>query len=82
MTLSLGVKPKHCDWTVNDCMRFRELTVGQRFASIIRRISNDVVVPNSKVLELELIDVQTDEDIYVHEILINEDRAIADIETE
>lgn len=63
-------------------MRFRELTVGQRFASIIRRISNDVVVPNSKVLELELIDVQTDEDIYVHEILINEDRAIADIETE
>lgn len=77
-----GVKPKHCDWTVNDCMRFRELTVGQRFASIIRRISNDVVVPNSKVLELELIDVQTDEDIYVHEILINEDRAIADIETE
>lgn len=72
-----GVKPKHRDWTLEDCMRFRKLTVGNRFVSIIKNISIDVL-SNSKIIELQLVDVDTEDDIYIHEVLIEEGRAVAD----
>ncbi|XP_055386753.1 tudor domain-containing protein 7-like [Condylostylus longicornis] len=73
-----GVKPSKGEWTLNDSIRFSELTVGQRFASVVQNISIDDFDPNkkSKVLELTLIDVLTEEDIYIHEILVEENRAV------
>lgn len=58
-------------------MRFRNLTVGQKFVSVIKAISRDVVTPENQVIELDLIDVQTEEDIYIREILLKEGRAVA-----
>ncbi|GBP01980.1 hypothetical protein EVAR_68977_1 [Eumeta japonica] len=36
-------------------------------------------IPPTQILELELIDVTTDEDILIHELLLNENRAISEL---
>lgn len=51
--------------------------MGQTFVSVIKNIKYDNdTTPPTQILELELIDVTTDEDILVHELLLNEKRAM------
>ncbi|XP_073811788.1 tudor domain-containing protein 7-like [Musca autumnalis] len=72
-----GIKAVNGDWTLDDCLFFRKLTVGQTFVSVIKNIKYDnETTPPTQILELELIDVTTDEDVLVHELLLNEKRAI------
>uniref|UniRef100_T1PG85 Tudor domain protein n=1 Tax=Musca domestica TaxID=7370 RepID=T1PG85_MUSDO len=72
-----GIKAVNGDWTLDDCKFFRKLTVGQTFVSVIKNIKYDNdTTPPTQILELELIDVTTDEDILVHELLLNEKRAM------
>uniref|UniRef100_A0A1I8Q3T5 HTH OST-type domain-containing protein n=1 Tax=Stomoxys calcitrans TaxID=35570 RepID=A0A1I8Q3T5_STOCA len=72
-----GIKAVNAEWTLDDCLFFRKLTVGQTFVSVIKNIKydkdNSLLSP---ILELELIDVTTDEDVYVHQLLLDEERAI------
>uniref|UniRef100_A0A182NSX1 Tudor domain-containing protein 7 n=1 Tax=Anopheles dirus TaxID=7168 RepID=A0A182NSX1_9DIPT len=71
-----GVKPLHNDWTIADAMRFKELTADSHFASIVRGIQADELTPQEQLIELELIDVATEDDVYVHKILVDEGRAV------
>uniref|UniRef100_A0A182SY63 Tudor domain-containing protein n=1 Tax=Anopheles maculatus TaxID=74869 RepID=A0A182SY63_9DIPT len=71
-----GVKPLHNDWTISDAMRFKELTADCNFASIVRNIQPDELNPQEQVMELELIDVSTETDVFVHKILVGEGRAV------
>lgn len=74
----LGITATHGDWSLEDCLRFRQLTVGQKFVASIKRITYDKLgSPDTPILDLELIDVTTDEDVYIHEILLQEQRAVA-----
>ncbi|XP_052903294.1 uncharacterized protein LOC128310642 [Anopheles moucheti] len=71
-----GVKPLHNDWTISDAMRFKELTADCNFATVVRSIQADELNPQEQLMELELIDVSTDIDVYVHKILVEEGRAV------
>ncbi|XP_011179383.2 uncharacterized protein LOC105210260 [Zeugodacus cucurbitae] len=72
-----GITATHGDWSLEDCLRFRQLTVGQKFVASIKRITYDKLgAPDTPILDLELIDVTTDEDVYIHEILLQEQRAV------
>ncbi|XP_050080020.1 uncharacterized protein LOC126567776 [Anopheles maculipalpis] len=71
-----GVKPLNNDWTISDAMRFKELTADFTFASIVHSIQADELNPQEQLIELELIDVTTDTDIFVHKILVGEGRAV------
>lgn len=74
-----GIKAVNGDWTLDDCLFFRKLTVGKTFVSVIKDIKYDnETTPPTQILELELIDVTTDEDILIHELLLNEKRAITE----
>lgn len=66
------VQPKNTDWTDNDCSRFQDLTVGKQFVSQIKNVKTE---QNNYEVELILIDTSTDEDIYIDQILVNEERA-------
>ena len=73
----LGVKPYNGEWSADDSIRFRKLTLGLKFASVVKNISIDTfLAEHPKVLELSLIDVSTADDIYIHQILIQENRAL------
>lgn len=62
---------------MDDCLFFRKLTAGQTFVSVIKNIKCDKDnTPPTQILELELIDVSSDDDVFVHELLLNEKRAI------
>ncbi|CAD7012547.1 unnamed protein product [Ceratitis capitata] len=72
-----GISATHGDWSLEDCLRFRQLTVGQKFVASIKRTTYDKLgAPDTPILDLELIDVTTDEDVYIHEILLQEQRAV------
>uniref|UniRef100_A0A182YAV2 Tudor domain-containing protein 7 n=1 Tax=Anopheles stephensi TaxID=30069 RepID=A0A182YAV2_ANOST len=71
-----GVKPLHNDWTISDAMRFKELTADCTFASIVRNVQADELNPQEQLIELELIDVSTDTDVFLHKILVDEGRAV------
>uniref|UniRef100_A0A182M524 Tudor domain-containing protein 7 n=1 Tax=Anopheles culicifacies TaxID=139723 RepID=A0A182M524_9DIPT len=71
-----GVKPLHNDWTISDAMRFKELTADCNFASVVRSIQADELNPQEQLIELELIDVSTENDVFVHKILVDEGRAV------
>uniref|UniRef100_A0A182WDR6 Tudor domain-containing protein 7 n=1 Tax=Anopheles minimus TaxID=112268 RepID=A0A182WDR6_9DIPT len=71
-----GVKPLHNDWTISDAMRFKELTAECNFASVVRSIQADELNPQEQLIELELIDVSTENDVFVHKILVDEGRAV------
>ncbi|XP_067627465.1 uncharacterized protein tapas [Eurosta solidaginis] len=77
-----GIIAAHCDWSLEDCLRFRQLTVGQKFVASIKRITYDKLDTScsTPILDLELIDVTTDEDVYIHEILLQEERAIKEVD--
>lgn len=71
-----GVQPRHGDWSTEDAVRFQQLTEGKKFASYIRSIQADEFNPNDDIVELELIDVSTSEDIMVYQQLVDEGRAV------
>ncbi|XP_058055027.1 tudor domain-containing protein 5-like [Anopheles bellator] len=71
-----GVKPLHKDWQAEDAVRFQRLTVDRKFASIVRGIQADEINRAEKLLELELIDVSSEEDIYLNKTLVDEGRAV------
>uniref|UniRef100_A0A1Q3F7N2 Putative tudor domain-containing protein 7 n=1 Tax=Culex tarsalis TaxID=7177 RepID=A0A1Q3F7N2_CULTA len=71
-----GVQPRHGDWSTEDAVRFQQLTEGKKFASYIRSIQADEFNPNDDIVELELIDVSTSEDIIICMQLVDEGRAV------
>ncbi|XP_053677129.1 uncharacterized protein LOC128727257 [Anopheles nili] len=71
-----GVKPLHNVWKISDAMRFKELTVNGMFASVVRSIQPDELNPQEQLIELELIDVSSEDDVYVHKTLVEEGRAV------
>lgn len=71
-----GVQPVHGDWTTEDAVRFQQLTVDKKFASYIHNITTDEFSPNEEIVDLMLIDVSTEEDIFIHQILVDENRAV------
>ncbi|XP_055535044.1 tudor domain-containing protein 7B [Wyeomyia smithii] len=71
-----GVQPLHTDWSTGDAVRFQTLTVEKKFAGQVRSIHVDEINPSDDIVELTLIDVSTDEDTFIHQVLVNEKRAI------
>ncbi|XP_075170049.1 tudor domain-containing protein 7 tapas [Haematobia irritans] len=71
-----GIKAVNGDWALDDCLFFRKLTVGKTFVSVIKNIKYDQENKlSSPILEMELIDVSSDDDVLVHELLLDEQRA-------
>ncbi|XP_058458121.1 tudor domain-containing protein 7A isoform X2 [Malaya genurostris] len=71
-----GVQPIHGDWSAEDAVRFQQLTVEKQFASQVRSIHADEFNQNDDIVELTLTDVSTDEDTIIHQVLIDENRAV------
>jgi len=64
------------DWTVTDCVKFKDLVLEKDFVSIIEESVFDHLSPvNGTMLGLRLIDVSTDKDIYIDKLLVEEKRA-------
>ncbi|OXU29931.1 hypothetical protein TSAR_011134 [Trichomalopsis sarcophagae] len=71
-----GITPKlKGDWSVKDTLRFNELIVSKKLVSIIKSCDMDNLQSGDTVLSLELIDTTTSEDIYITNVLVNENRA-------
>ncbi|XP_068148240.1 tudor domain-containing protein 7 isoform X2 [Drosophila tropicalis] len=70
-----GIQLADVIWSQDNCRRFRELTLSQKFIAIVRGFNK--VKDEARVLCLELIDTSTPQDIKLHEILINEKHAQA-----
>ena len=68
------MKPVNFDWSVEDCLRFRELIVEKNLVSVVKQIVVDPISSDT-VLNLTLIDVSGRDDVYIHKILIDEGRA-------
>lgn len=64
------------DWSVNDCVRFKDLVLDKDFVSVVTESVFDHLSPaNGTVLGLRLIDVSTEKDIYIDRLLVEENRA-------
>ncbi|XP_015587926.1 tudor domain-containing protein 7 [Cephus cinctus] len=72
----VGIKPTNIDWSVEDCLRFQQLVVDRDFVSIVTESGPDRLSPADTVLGLRLIDVSSDEDIFIDELLVDEGRAL------
>ena len=62
------------DWSVEDCLYFRELVVEKDLVSVVKEISLDQSSVDT-VLSLTLIDVSGPDDIFIDNVLIQEGRA-------
>ncbi|XP_070158766.1 tudor domain-containing protein 7 [Polyergus mexicanus] len=72
----IGIEPMNIDWTVNDCIRFKDLVLDKDFVSVVAESVVDHLSPaNGTVLGLRLIDVSTEKDIYIDKLLVEEKRA-------
>lgn len=74
--LHTGIAPINKDWEIEDCLHFQHLTQDKCFVSNVRNIIYDNDSPENHKLELTLIDVTTDQDIYINDMFIAEGRAI------
>ncbi|XP_015187922.1 PREDICTED: tudor domain-containing protein 7B-like [Polistes dominula] len=73
----VGIRPINKDWSVEDCIRFQKLVVEKDFVSIvIESTCDDNKNPHEIVLGLKLIDVETSEDIFIDQLLVQENRAV------
>ena len=70
-----GIQPVNRDWTVEDSMWFQDMVVEKNFVSIVVESKSDGLTPADTVLGLQLVDVKTSEDIYIHRLLVEEGRA-------
>ncbi|XP_052839986.1 tudor domain-containing protein 7A isoform X2 [Drosophila gunungcola] len=68
-----GIQLADVVWSKDNCVRFRELTLGQKFIGIVRRLHKQK--DETRALCLELVDTSTPKDIKLHEILISEKHA-------
>ncbi|KAH8401520.1 hypothetical protein KR009_006093 [Drosophila setifemur] len=68
-----GIQLTDVLWSQENCVRFRKLTLGQKFIGIVRGLHKHKNEP--RVLCLELVDTSTPQDIKLHEILIKEKHA-------
>ncbi|KAH0955716.1 hypothetical protein HN011_002636 [Eciton burchellii] len=72
----VGIEPVNTDWSVGDCVRFKDLVLDKDFVSVVTESVFDNFSPaNGTVLGLQLIDVSTDKDIYINKLLVEEKRA-------
>lgn len=55
---------------------FQELIVERDFVSIIMEKGPDLLNPASMILGLRLIDTSGEEDVYIDELLVSQDRAV------
>lgn len=61
---------------MEDSLRFKDLVLNKNFVSVVVESSSDHYSPaNGVVLGLQLIDVNTPEDIYIDRLLVEEKRA-------
>ncbi|XP_037713074.1 tudor domain-containing protein 7B isoform X2 [Drosophila subpulchrella] len=68
-----GIQLADVVWSKDTCVRFRQLTLGQKFIGIVRRMHK--LKDDTRALGLELVDTSTPKDIKLHEILIKEKHA-------
>ncbi|XP_015012194.2 tudor domain-containing protein 7B isoform X2 [Drosophila erecta] len=68
-----GIQLTDVVWSKENCVRFRQLSLGQKFIGIVRRMTKQK--DGTRALCLELVDTSTPKDIKLHEILINEKHA-------
>ncbi|XP_011630819.1 tudor domain-containing protein 7 [Pogonomyrmex barbatus] len=73
----VGIEPINVDWSVTDCVKFKELVLDKNFVSVVVETMFDDLSPvNGTMLGLQLIDVsQADIDIYIDRLLVEEKRA-------
>ncbi|XP_039306153.1 tudor domain-containing protein 7 isoform X3 [Solenopsis invicta] len=72
----VGIEPINVDWTVTDCIKFKDLVLEKNFVSVIHQsIFDDLSPVNGTMLGLRLIDVSTERDIYIDKLLVEERRA-------
>ncbi|KAL0103402.1 hypothetical protein PUN28_017578 [Cardiocondyla obscurior] len=72
----IGIEPVNRDWTVIDCLKFKELVFEKDFcSSIVESVFDDLSPVNGTMLGVRLIDVSTPEDIYIDDLLVEEKRA-------
>jgi hypothetical protein len=72
-----GIRPKHSDWCVEDCVRFQELVCNHQFVSRVEETGPDLINPSDTVLGLRLIDTSNDQyDVDIGELLVKEQRAM------
>ncbi|EZA47760.1 tudor domain-containing protein 7A [Ooceraea biroi] len=74
----VGIEPINTDWSVADCVRFKDLVLDRDFVSVVVESVFDNFSPaNGTVLGLRLVDTSThkDKDIYIDRLLIEEKRA-------
>ncbi|XP_011505698.1 PREDICTED: tudor domain-containing protein 7B [Ceratosolen solmsi marchali] len=68
-----GVEPKlKGDWTVTDSLRFNDLVVAKTFVSVVQSCDIQNIKTSEIILGLELIDTSTADDIYISNILVDE----------
>jgi hypothetical protein len=65
---------------MDDAVRFQELIVNKKFASILKGLKKDEFDENESIANLNLIDVSGEDDVYLNDILIKENRAIVSFE--
>ena len=80
----VGIKPVSEQWTVKDCLRFKELAHSKNFVCLVKskkdirnKYNDNLPVTVETLYRLELIDTSTDQDIFIRDILIKEKRALA-----
>lgn len=72
----IGIRPINKDWSVEDCLRFQQLVLEKDFVSIVIESTRDDKNPAETILGLKLIDVETSEDIFIDQLLVEENRAV------
>lgn len=77
LIIQTGIQPINVDWSVEDSIRFQDLVVEKNFVSIVVESKSDGLSPADTVLGIKLIDVTTDEDIYIDRLLVEEGRAMS-----
>jgi hypothetical protein len=55
---------------------FQELVMERQFVSIVMETGPDLLNPTSMIVGLRLIDTSEEEDIYIDELLVSEERAV------
>lgn len=81
--LILGIKPRFGEWSKPDCDRFKDLAEKKTLVALVGMKS---IVPKNNnesrpsvsdiVYEMELIDTNTNDDVYISKLLISEGRAV------
>lgn len=69
------MEPKHKDWSVADCLTFKEIVHEKQFVAKVINITPSPLINDEAIFCLELIDTSGTSDIYIHQKLIDQERA-------